>query len=111
MKLQSCCLRIASLCRRPADDHRTANRAAHRKGAPFKLTIVGHGSRRRPQHSLYSAGAPSQRSAPEKPGMENRYATFLVEPTAEWNVGVYPIRVKARQRNLEHPAVHRRRVS
>ena len=26
--------------------------------------------------------------------MENRYATFLVEPTAEWDVGVYPIRVK-----------------
>ena len=33
--------------------------------------------------------------APEKPGMEAKYATFLVEPTAEWSVGVYPIRIRA----------------
>src|SRR4051794_18621578 len=33
--------------------------------------------------------------APEKPGMEAKYATFLVEPTSEWSVGIYPIRIRA----------------
>ena len=33
---------------------------------------------------------------PEKPEMEeSSYAEFLVEPTGDWNVGVYPIRVQA----------------
>jgi len=27
--------------------------------------------------------------------MEAKYATFLVEPTTEWSVGVYPIRIRA----------------
>src|SRR5581483_7122905 len=31
----------------------------------------------------------------EEPGMAGRSATFLVEPTAEWAVGVYPVRIRA----------------
>ncbi|MFN3325446.1 MAG: hypothetical protein ACK5AZ_18275 [Bryobacteraceae bacterium] len=63
------------------------------KGRPFVLTIVGDnlGQGAAVVSTLPASFTPL---GAEKPGMADRYATFLVEPTAEWNVGVYPIRVK-----------------
>ena len=63
------------------------------KGRAFTLTVLGTGLSEGPT-ILSTLPATFTALGPEKPGMENRYATFLVEPTAEWNVGVYPIRIK-----------------
>lgn len=63
------------------------------KGRPFELTIAGNyladGVR-------VISGLPATFTplAPDKPDMAARYAKFLVEPTAEWEVGVYPVRVQ-----------------
>ena len=69
------------------------------KGRPFNLTIAGTnlGEGARLLSTLPATFTPIglEKPATEKPGMETRAAAFLVEPTAEWNVGVYPIRVKA----------------
>src|SRR5262245_5625170 len=64
------------------------------KCRPFTLTVVG---------TSLGEGASVVSTLPatftpiglEKNYMENRAAAFLVEPTTEWAVGVYPIRVKA----------------
>lgn len=59
------------------------------KGRPFELTVVGQnlGEGATIISSLPATFTPLGSS---KPGMESRYATFLVEPTADWPVGVYP---------------------
>ena len=64
------------------------------KGRPFQLTVVGQnlGEGATIVSSLPATFTPLGST---KPGMESRYATFLVEPTADWAVGVYPLRVKA----------------
>lgn len=64
------------------------------KGRPFTMTVIGAGLAEGPT-VLSTLPATFTALAPEKPGMENRYATFLVEPTADWALGVYPIRIKA----------------
>src|SRR5688572_12178785 len=64
------------------------------KGRPFTLTVAG---------TSLGEGAVIVSTLPatftpiglEKTDMESRAAAFLVEPTAEWAVGVYPIRVKS----------------
>src|SRR5690349_15526340 len=64
------------------------------KGRPFKLIVAG---------ANLGEGATILSTLPatftplglEKQQTENRSAEFLVEPTADWNVGVYPIRIKA----------------
>ena len=62
------------------------------KGRPFTLTVVGTGLGEGAtivsnlQASFTTMGV-------DKPGMENRRATFLVEPTGEWEVGIYTVRV------------------
>lgn len=63
------------------------------KGRPFELTIVGQnlGEGASIVSSLPATFTPLGSS---KPGMASRYATFLVEPTADWPVGVYPLRIK-----------------
>ena len=63
------------------------------KGRPFELTIVGQnlGEGATVVSSLPATFTPLGST---KPGMESRYATFLVEPTGEWAVGIYPLRVK-----------------
>jgi hypothetical protein len=64
------------------------------KGRPFTLTIVG-------SNLGEGAGVISNLPATFTPmsspraSMAGRNATFLVEPTAEWAVGVYTIRVQA----------------
>ena len=69
------------------------------KGRPFNLTIAGTnlGEGASILSTLPATFTPIglEKPATEKPGMETRATAFLVEPTAEWNVGVYPIRVKA----------------
>ena len=64
------------------------------KGRPFELTVVGQnlGEGATIVSSLPATFTPLGST---KPGMESRYATFLVEPTADWPVGVYPLRIKA----------------
>lgn len=63
------------------------------KGRPFELTIVGQnlGEGATVVSSLPATFTPLGST---KPGMESRYATFLVEPTGDWAVGIYPLRVK-----------------
>lgn len=63
------------------------------KGRPFKLTVAGRelGDSVRIQSTMPATFTPL---AAEKPTMEGRYATFLVEPASELAVGVYPIRVE-----------------
>ena len=64
------------------------------KGRPFTLTIVG---------ANLGEGAVVVSTLPatftpiglDKTDIENKAAAFLVEPTGDWAVGVYPIRVKA----------------
>ena len=64
------------------------------KGRPFKLTLIG---------TNLGEGASIVSNLPatftslgiEKTEAPNRAAEFLVEPTGDWAVGVYPIRVKA----------------
>jgi hypothetical protein len=64
------------------------------KGRPFTLTIAGQnmGEGARILSSLPATFTPM---APPAGMMENRYATFLVEPKNELEVGVYPIRVQS----------------
>ena len=63
------------------------------KGRPFTLTIAGQnlGDGAKILSSLPATFTPM---APPAGMMENRYATFLVEPKTELEVGVYPIRVQ-----------------
>jgi hypothetical protein len=60
------------------------------KGRPFELTIVGKDLAEGPT-VVSSLPATFTALASDKPG----YVTFLVEPTSDWAVGTYPIRVKA----------------
>ena len=64
------------------------------KGRPFTLTIAGQnlGDGAKILSSLPATFTPM---APPAGMMENRYATFLVEPKGELEVGVYPIRVQS----------------
>src|SRR6059036_1611833 len=69
------------------------------KGKPFTLTLagrnLGEGAKiRSTLPASFTLLTPDQ-PAPTQGGamQEGRYATFLVEPTAELAVGVYPIRV------------------
>ena len=64
------------------------------KGRPFTLTIAGQnlGEGVRVLSSLPATFTPM---APATGMSESRYATFLVEPKADVEVGVYPIRVQA----------------
>ncbi len=83
----------AALCAAPPAITDLQPRGAQ-KGRPFELTIVGQN---------LGEGATVVSSLPAtftplgsiKPGMESRYATFLVEPTGDWAVGIYPLRVKS----------------
>jgi hypothetical protein len=69
------------------------------KGRPFTLTIVGQnlGEGARILSSLPANFTPIGPDSPmaANPMYANRYSTFLVEPTAEWQVGVYPIRLQS----------------
>ncbi len=62
------------------------------RGRPFTLTVagtnLGDGAK-----ILSSLPATFTALGSDKPGMGDRYATYLVEPTGEWAIGVYPIRV------------------
>lgn len=65
------------------------------KGRPFTLTVAGLNLGEGPSilSTLPATFTPiGEDKTEEKPG---RSAAFLVEPTSEWQVGVYPIRVKA----------------
>jgi hypothetical protein len=64
------------------------------KGRPFTLTVVGAnlGEGATIVSTLPATFTPVGLS---KTDVENKAAAFLVEPTTEWTVGVYPIRVKA----------------
>jgi hypothetical protein len=65
------------------------------KGRPFTLTLVGRelGEGAKVHSTMPATFTPM---SPEKTGpmLEGRYATFLVEPKSDLNVGVYPIRVE-----------------
>src|SRR4051794_33711767 len=74
------------------------------KGRPFKLTVVGTnlGQGASIVSSLAATFTPLgiektslEKTSLEKTEVENRTAVFLVEPSGDWAVGVYPIRVKA----------------
>lgn len=60
------------------------------KGRPFLLTIAGTNLTEGPA-VISSLPATFTAVSSEKMG----YATFLVEPTADWPVGTYPVRVQA----------------
>ncbi len=64
------------------------------KGRPFTLTIAGQnlGEGAAVISNLPATFTPM---APARTGMIGRYVTFLVEPTTEWPVGVYTIRLRA----------------
>jgi hypothetical protein len=64
------------------------------KGRPFTLTIFGTNLGEGPA-ILSSLPATFTPLGADKTQMASRYATFLVEPTADWPVGIYPIRLKA----------------
>jgi hypothetical protein len=63
------------------------------KGRPFMLTIEGRGLG---EGASVISNLPASFTSlgGEKPGMESSRAAFLVEPTSEWAVGVYTVRVK-----------------
>lgn len=63
------------------------------KGRPFTLTVVG---RELGEGATIVSNLPASFTSlgSDKPGMESRRASFLVEPTGDWNVGVYTVRVK-----------------
>src|SRR5438445_4458633 len=70
------------------------------KGRPFTLTLagrnLGEGVKIRSTMSASFTLLTPDQPAPTQGGpmqAEGRYATFLVEPTADLGVGVYPIRV------------------
>ena len=64
------------------------------KGRPFILTVAGQylgdGVR-----VISTLPATFTAVGNDKPGMEDRYSKFLVEPSEEWRVGVYPVRVQS----------------
>lgn len=60
------------------------------KGRPFELTIAGKDLNEGPT-VISSLPATFTALSSDKPG----YVTYLVEPTSEWTVGTYTIRVKA----------------
>jgi hypothetical protein len=64
------------------------------KGRPFTLTVVGAnlGEGATIVSTLPATFTPVGLS---KTDVENKAAAFLVEPTTEWTVGVYPVRVKS----------------
>jgi hypothetical protein len=64
------------------------------KGRAFKLVVAGSNLGEGPS-IISTLPATFTPLGLEKPNMENRSAEFLVEPTGDWNVGVYPIRIKA----------------
>jgi len=65
------------------------------KGAPFKLTIAGKNIGEGAQvWSTLPATFTALTPETTGPMSEGRYATFLVEPTAEVSPGVYPIRLQ-----------------
>ncbi|MBM3786315.1 MAG: hypothetical protein FJW30_18300 [Acidobacteria bacterium] len=64
------------------------------KGRPFVLTVAGS-NLSEGVRVLTPLPATFTPTLPEKMGMEGRYASFLVEPTKEWEVGVYPLRVQS----------------
>lgn len=64
------------------------------KGRPFTLTIAGTNLGEGPA-ILSSLPATFTPLGTDKSQMASRYSTFLVEPTADWPVGVYPVRLKA----------------
>jgi hypothetical protein len=68
------------------------------KGRPFKLTIVGKGLGQETKVWSTLPGTFTPLS-PEVAGAmtEGRYATFLVEPTGETPLGLYPIRVQTNE--------------
>lgn len=63
------------------------------KGRPFTLTLVG---RYLGEGTTVVSNLPASFTSlgSDKPGMEDRRASFLVEPTGDWAVGVYTVRVK-----------------
>jgi len=74
------------------------------KGKPFTLTLAGRNlgegvKIRSTMPASFTLLAPDQPAPPLAPApggpmqVEGRYATFLVEPTADLAAGVYPIRV------------------
>src|SRR5258708_4950200 len=71
------------------------------KGKPFTLTLtgrnLGEGAKIRStmpaSFTLLTPDQPAGMSAASMQAAEGRYATFLVEPSADLTVGVYPIRV------------------
>lgn len=64
------------------------------KGRPFTLTVVGTNLG---EGASIISTLPANFTAlgPVKPEMAGKSATFLVEPTGPWAVGVYPVRIKA----------------
>ncbi|MBK5292468.1 MAG: hypothetical protein JJE04_12435 [Acidobacteriia bacterium] len=64
------------------------------KGRPFVLAVVGQ-NLGEGVRVISTLPASFTATGNEKPGMEGRYATFLVEPSEEWRVGVYPVRVQS----------------
>src|SRR5258708_5844887 len=66
------------------------------KGKPFTLTLAGRNlgegaAIRSTMPASFTLLTPDQPAAAMQ--AEGRYATFLVEPSAELKVGVYPIRI------------------
>jgi hypothetical protein len=64
------------------------------KGRAFKLIIAGSNLGEGPT-IISTLPATFTALGLEKPDMENRSVEFLVEPTGDWSIGVYPIRIKA----------------
>jgi len=64
------------------------------KGRPFTLTIVGS-NLGEGANVISNLPATFTAMASPRQAMAGRNATFLVEPTTEWTVGVYTIRVQA----------------
>ena len=63
------------------------------KGRPFTLTLVG---RYFGEGTTVVSNLPASFTSlgSDEPGMEDRRASFLVEPTGDWAVGVYTVRLK-----------------
>jgi len=64
------------------------------KGRPFTLTVAGTGLG---EGALVVSSLPATFTPVgiDKTDMVGKAAAFLVEPSSEWSVGVYPIRIKA----------------
>ncbi|MEO8028590.1 MAG: PPC domain-containing protein, partial [Bryobacteraceae bacterium] len=93
MRFLTIALILAGVLRAAAPSIAELQPRGAQKGRPFTLTIVGQNLGEGPSViSDLPATFTAMRSA--KPDMASRYATFLVEPTVEWAVGVYAVRVK-----------------